>query len=224
MKISMILPVYNESKTIEKMLTQLNDLPGDWEILFADGGSQDNTIEKIGTQYRVLKSPKGRANQMNHGAANASSEILWFVHCDSGLPKDAHEQISRAIEAGALWGCFHIGFDYNGPFMGCNTYFSNRRARKGIAFGDQGIWVKKDIFDAMGGFPDLPIMEDYEFSLRMQKQNLPICQLPGRIITSGRRYEKRFPLITMWQMFYLRCLYRQGMDIQEIAKRYKDIR
>ena len=224
MKISMILPVYNESKTIEKMLTQLNDLPGDWEILFADGGSQDDTIEKIGTRYRVLKSPKGRANQMNHGAANASSEILWFVHCDSGLPKDAHEQISRAIEAGALWGCFHIGFDYNGPFMGCNTYFSNRRARKGIAFGDQGIWVKKDIFDAMGGFPDLPIMEDYEFSLRMQKQNLPICQLPGRIITSGRRYEKRFPLITMWQMFYLRCLYRQGMDIQEIAKRYKEIR
>ena len=224
MKISMILPVYNESKTIEKMLRQLNDLPGNWEILFADGGSQDDTIEKIVTRYRVLKSPKGRANQMNHGAANASSEVLWFVHCDSGLPKDAHEQISRAIEAGALWGCFHIGFDYNGPFMGCNTYFSNRRARKGIAFGDQGIWVKKDIFDAMGGFPDLPIMEDYEFSLRMQKQNLPICQLPGRIITSGRRYEKRFPLITMWQMFYLRCLYRQGMDIQEIAKRYKDIR
>ena len=224
MKISMILPVYNESKTIEKMLRQLNDLPGDWEILFADGGSQDDTIEKIGTRYRVLKSPKGRANQMNHGAANASSEVLWFVHCDSGLPKDAHEQNSRAIEAGALRGCFHIGFDYNGPFMGCNTYFSNRRARKGIAFGDQGIWVKKDVFDAMGGFPDLPIMEDYEFSLRMQKQNLPICQLPGRIITSGRRYEKRFPLITMWQMFHLRCLYRQGMDNQEIAKRYKDIR
>lgn len=224
MKISMILPVYNESKTIEKMLRQLNDLPGNWEILFADGGSQDDTIEKIGTRYRVLKSPKGRANQMNHGAANASSEVLWFVHCDSGLPKDAHEQISRAIEAGSLWGCFHIGFDYNGPFMGCNTYFSNRRARKGIAFGDQGIWLKKDVFDAMGGFPDLPIMEDYEFSLRMQKQNIPICQLPGRIITSGRRYEKRFPLITMWQMFHLRCLYRKGVDIQEIARRYKDIR
>ena len=224
MKISMILPVYNESKTIDKMLTQLNDLPGNWEILFADGGSRDDTTQKIGTRYRVLKSPKGRSNQMNHGAANASSEVLWFVHCDSILPKDAHAQISRAIEQGAQWGCFHIGFDYHGPFMGCNTYFSNRRARKGIAFGDQGIWVKKDVFDAMGGFPDLPIMEDYELSLRMQKQNIPICQLPGRIITSGRRYEKRFPLITMWQMFHLRCLYRKGMDIQEIARRYRDIR
>ena len=224
MKITMILPVYNESKTIGTMLSQLDTLPGDWEILFADGGSLDDTVEKIGTRYRILNSPKGRANQMNHGAVNASSDVLWFVHCDSKLPADAHAQISAAVESGAKWGCFHIGFDYDGPFMGCNTYFSNRRARKGIAFGDQGIWVKKDVFDTMGGFPDLPIMEDYEFSLRMQRQNLPICQLPGRIITSGRRYEKRFPPLTMWQMYRLRCLYRKGVAIEEIARRYKDIR
>ena len=224
MKITMILPVYNESKTIGTMLSQLDNLPGDWEILFADGGSLDDTVEKIGTRYRILNSPKGRANQMNYGAINASSDVLWFVHCDSKLPADAHAQISAAVESGAKWGCFHIGFDYDGPFMGCNTYFSNCRARKGIAFGDQGIWVKKDVFDAMGGFPDLPIMEDYEFSLRMQRQNLPICQLPGRIITSGRRYEKRFPPLTMWQMYRLRCLYRKGVAIEEIARRYKDIR
>ena len=224
MKITMILPVYNESKTIEAMMDQLDALPGNWEILFADGGSKDDTIQKIGTRYRCLKSPKGRANQMNHGAANASSEILWFVHCDSRLPIDAYEQIFHAVENGAQWGCFHIGFDYHGPFMGCNTFFSNRRARKGIAFGDQGIWIKKDLFGAVGGFPELPIMEDYEFSLRLQQRGIPICQLPGTIITSGRRYEKRFPLITMWQMFYLRCLYRRGVDIQEIARRYRDIR
>lgn len=224
MKISMILPVYNESKTIGSMLSQLEELPGDWEILFADGGSSDDTIAKIGTRYRVLRSPKGRANQMNHGAANASSNVLWFVHCDSRIPPDAHSQIRDAVSRGAKWGCFHIGFDYHGPFMGCNAYLSNRRAKRGIAFGDQGIWVTREVFDAMGGFPDLPIMEDYEFSLRMNAAQIPITQLPGTIITSGRRYEKRFPLVTMWQMFYLRCLYRRGMDIQEIARRYKDIR
>lgn len=224
MKITMILPIYNESKTIEKMLSQLDALPGNWEILFADGGSTDDTIQKIADRYTVLPCPKGRANQMNFAAAHASSDVLWFVHCDSIIPRDAHSQISRAVARGANWGCFHIGFDYNGPFMGCNTYFSNRRARKGIAFGDQGIWVKKAVFEEMGGFPDLPIMEDYEFSLRMGKAKQPVCQLPGRIITSGRRYEKRFPLITMWQMFYLRCLYRRGVDIQEIARMYKDIR
>ena len=224
MKITIVLPVYNESKTIDCMLSQLDRLPGDWEILFADGGSGDDTREKIGHRYRVLESPKGRANQMNSGAAHASSDVLWFVHCDSKIPTDAHGQISRAVAEGMQWGCFRIGFDYDGPFMGFNTYFSNRRAKKGIAFGDQGIWVKKDVFDTMGGFPDLPIMEDYEFSLRMRKAGIPICQLPGRIITSGRRYETRFPLLTMWQMYHLRCLYRKGMDIQQIARRYKDIR
>ena len=224
MKISLIIPIYNESKTVDAMLDQLEDLPGDWEILFADGGSSDDTLVQIGNRYPVLRAPKGRANQMNFAAARAASDVIWFVHCDSLLPKDAHAQISNAVEKGAKWGCFHIGFDYDGPFMGCNTYFSNRRAKRGIAFGDQGIWVRKDIFDSMGGFPDLPIMEDYEFSRQMNAANIPICQLPGRIITSGRRYEKRFPLITMWQMFYLRCLYRAGVDIQEIARRYKDIR
>ena len=224
MKITIVLPVYNESKTIGKMLTQLETLPGDWEIMFADGGSRDDTLDRIGSRYRVLRSPKGRANQMNHGAANASAEVIWFVHCDSQLPKDAHSQICQAVAEGSQWGCFHIGFDYDGPFMGCNTYFSNRRARKGIAFGDQGIWVRKDVFHAMGGFPELPIMEDYEFSLRMKEKKIPICQLPGKIITSGRRYESKFPPLTMWQMFYLRCLYRRGTDIQEIARRYRDIR
>ena len=224
MKISLIIPIYNESKTIGTMLRQLENLPGDWEILFADGGSTDDTRTKIPEGFTVLNCPKGRANQMNFAAKQAASDVLWFVHCDSRIPMDAHDQICAAVAGGAEWGCFHIGFDYDGPFMGCNTYFSNRRAKKGIAFGDQGIWVKKSLFEKMGGFPDLPIMEDYEFSLRMQRANKPICQLPGRIITSGRRYEKRFPLITMWQMFYLRCLYRRGVDIQEIARRYRDVR
>lgn len=224
MKISMILPIYNESKTIASTVSQLESLPGDWEILFADGGSQDGTRSYIPEKFTVLACPKGRANQMNFAAKAASADVLWFVHCDSQLPVDAHRQISEAVEAGKQWGCFTIGFDYHGPFMGCNTFFSNRRAKKGIAFGDQGIWVKKEVFEAMGGFPNLPIMEDYEFSRQMKARKIPITQLPGKIITSGRRYERRFPLLTMWQMFYLRCLYRAGVDIQEIARRYRDIR
>lgn len=224
MKISLIVPIYNESKTISAMLDQLEDLPGDWEILFADGGSCDDTLAQIDDRFRVLKAPKGRANQMNYAAGQAASDVVWFVHCDSRLPRDAHAQITEAVEKGGQWGCFHIGFDYDGPFMGCNTYLSNRRARRGIAFGDQGIWARREVFESLGGFPDLPIMEDYEFSRQLKAAGIPICQLPGRIITSGRRYEKRFPLLTMWQMFYLRCLYRSGVDIHEIARRYKDIR
>ena len=113
MKITMILPVYNESRTIGKMLEQLDRLPGDWEILFADGGSQDDTLQQIGSRYAVLHAPKGRANQMNFAAGYATTDVIWFVHCDSQLPEDAHAQISAAVENGAKWGCFHIGFDYD---------------------------------------------------------------------------------------------------------------
>ena len=222
MKITMILPIYNESKTIGNMLEQLENLPGDWEILFADGGSRDDTLTKIGDRYTVLRAPKGRANQMNFAAGQASGDVLWFVHCDSRLPQDAHAQISGAVAKGAKWGCFRIGFDRSGLFMAYNTVMSNLRAKRGTPFGDQGIWIKKEVFDSMGGFPDLPIMEDYEFSRRMK--GTPVCQLPGRIITSGRRYEKGFPILTALRMVHLRHLYRSGVDIQEIARRYKDIR
>lgn len=220
----MIIPVYNESGTIDAMLSQLDALSGDWEILFADGGSRDDTLDRIGNRYRVIRCPKGRANQMNAAAEEASGEVLWFVHCDSVLPKDAYVQIRDAAEKGAKWGCFHIAFDYHGPFMGCNTYISNRRARKGIAFGDQGIWIRKELFADIGGFPQLPIMEDYEFSLRMRRAGIPIVQLPGRIVTSGRRYRKEFPLLTMWRMNRLRRMYRNGVDIEIIAEKYRDIR
>lgn len=224
MRISMIVPLYNESKALPPFLDALDRLPGDWEVLFADGGSTDGSPQKIPARYPVLRCPKGRARQMNAAARQATGELLWFVHCDSLLPRDAHTQLERAAGEGARFGCFHIAFDYHGPFMGCNTLLSNRRARRGIAFGDQGIFVRRELFLAQGGFPDLPIMEDYEFSRRMRQAGVALTLLPGRIVTSGRRYRSTFPPLTMWRMFHLRCLYRAGVDIQEIARRYRDIR
>ena len=223
MKITMVIPIYNERRTIGKMLSQLDALPGDWDIRFADGGSTDDTLAQIGGRYPVIPCPKGRANQMNHAAKDAA-EVIWFVHCDSILPRDAHAQITRAVESGAKWGCFRIGFDSRGLFMSYNTVMSNFRAQRGIAFGDQGIWVRRDLFKEIGGYPSLPIMEDYEFSLRMGRSGIPITRLPGRIITSSRRYQGRCPLIPAFQMVWLRHLYRRGADIEEIARRYRDIR
>ena len=222
MKISIIVPIYNESAKIETFLKELEQLKGDFEVLFADGGSMDDTLSKIPDTYRVILCGKGRAVQMNTAAKEAVGDYLWFVHCDSRLPKDAIQQISASK---GQFGCFHIGFDYDGPFMKCNTFMSNRRAiMDHIAFGDQGIWMERKLFLEQGGFPELPIMEDYEFSRRMKRQKIKLHVLPGRIITSGRRYQTDHPLKTMWSMIWLRHLYRQGMDIQEIARRYKDIR
>ena len=222
MKISIIVPIYNESAKIETFLKEPERLSGDFEVLFADGGSTDDTLSKIPTSYRVIPCGKGRAVQMNTAAKEAAGDYLWFVHCDSHLPNDAIQQITASK---GRFGCFHIGFDYDGPFMKCNTFMSNRRAiMDHIAFGDQGIWIERKLFLEQGGFPELPIMEDYEFSRRMKRQKIKLHVLPGRIITSGRRYQTDHPLKTMWSMIWLRHLYRRGMDIQEIARRYKDIR
>ena len=222
MKISIITPIFNESSKIETFLRELDKQSGDFEVLFADGGSTDDTLSRIPGTYRVIPCGKGRALQMNTAAKEANGDYLWFVHCDSQLPADALRQI---VGSNAKFGCFRIGFDYHGPFMGCNTFMSNRRAiMDHIAFGDQGIWIQRELFLTQGGFPELPIMEDYEFSLRMKRQKIRLKVLPGRIITSGRRYQTGHPLKTMGSMIWLRHLYRKGLDIQEIARRYKDIR
>ena len=141
MKISIITPIYNESAKIGTFLQELEKLSSDFEVLFADGGSTDDTVSKIPGVYRIIPCGKGRAVQMNTAAKEASGDYLWFVHCDSRIPADGIQQIE---DSGADFGCFHIGFDYDGPFMGCNTFMSNRRAiMDHIAFGDQGIWIKR---------------------------------------------------------------------------------
>ena len=223
--ISLIIPIYNEISKIQQCMENLRPFLKDMEIIFADGGSSDGTLEKIDSAFKLISCPKGRANQMNHAAKNASGDVLWFSHCDSILPQTAAEEIKQAVENGARFGCFHIGFDYDGPFMKCNTRNSNFRAKHyHIAFGDQGIFMTRELFNECGGFPELPIMEDYELSLRMRRNQVKLHVLPSYIITSGRRYQGGFPLWTMWQMFWLRRLYQAGVDINEIARRYKDIR
>lgn len=225
MKISLIIPIYNEIGKIDQCIENLSVLKDSVEVIFADGGSSDDTLSHIPDCYTVVKCPKGRAKQMNHAAAETGGDIIWFSHCDSILPQKGPEEILDSVSKGARFGCFHIAFDYDGPFMKCNTFNSNLRAKRmHIAFGDQGIFMTKELFESCGGFPDLPIMEDYELSRRMRKQKIRLHVMPSTIVTSGRRYTGQFPLLTMWQMFYLRCLYVLGVDIEEISRRYKDIR
>ena len=226
MSITLILPVYNEAKNIAACVENLRALQGEAEILFADGGSSDETVPFLeGAGFRVIRCPKGRARQMNTAAKEAAGDILFFSHCDSILPPDALTAIEAAAAAGTRFGCFTIAFDYDGPFMGCNTFNSNLRSRcLHIAFGDQGMFLERSLFEEMGGFPEIPIMEDYELSLRLRKKRVPLRVLPQTIVTSGRRYRTAHPLRTMWQMFYLRCRYRMGMDVEEISRRYRDIR
>lgn len=226
MKISIIIPVYNEEKTIEKLLKTLEPLKGRCEILFVDGGSTDKTLELLGEEYPVIHSEKGRAKQMNLGAQQSTGEVLFFLHCDSEVPATALEEI-EAVMKNHRAGCFGIAFHSWNFFMFTCRVISNHRIKdRKVMFGDQGIFVERELFFEAGMFPNLPIMEDYQFSLTLKELGIRLGITKHRIYTSARRFEGNTvtKLRIMWKMNRLRAMYRDGVPIEEIAKQYKDVR
>ncbi len=227
-KISVIIPTYNESSTLLDLQDELDKLQN-CEIIFVDGGSTDTTVDilqKLSSKYRVLTSPKGRANQMNTGAKIASGELFFFLHCDSTLPQNIEQEL-KTMALSQSWGAFNLQFDCDDFLMRCCGIMSNRRLKKdGIAFGDQGIFIPRALFFEVGGFPEIPIMEDYQLSLTLKEYGKKPTIANTCITTSARRFEgnamKKLKL--MYTMQKLRRLYLRGMSADEIAKQYADIR
>ena len=220
-KISIIIPCYKEGDTLSTMEDQLRPYKNQAEILFADGGENHFSGE-----YKVVPCPKGRAKQMNTAAKVASGDILFFLHCDSILPKGFLEEIREALRKTPV-ACFGIRFSPSTPLMMICSFISNHRVydRK-VMFGDQGIFLGRELFFQMGGFPDIPLMEDYQFSLNLKKCGIPMGLCKKRLITSERRFSGSFfhKLSIMWKMNRLRARYRKGEDINALAKEYRDIR
>lgn len=225
-RISVIVPIYNEEKTIVKMQEQLKPYQSQCEILFVDGGSSDQTLELIEPGFRVLKSKKGRAHQMNLGAQESHGDILFFLHCDSELPERFLAEI-RYVMKDYLAGCFGIAFHSWNFFMWTCRVISNHRIKdRKVMFGDQGIFIDRELFFEVGMFPELPIMEDYQFSLTLKEKGVKLGIAKHRIYTSDRRFPKgTIPkLRIMWKMNRLRKMYRDGVAIEEIAQMYRDVR
>lgn len=225
-KISIIIPVYNERKTIEAMQRQLQPLHNKCEILFVDGGSTDGTQDLIWPEYRVISSEKGRACQMNTGAVNSTGDILFFLHCDSELPKNPLGEIRRVLSEHRA-GCFGIAFHSRNFFMFTCRVISNHRIKdRKVMFGDQGIFIDRDLFFQAGMFPELPIMEDYQFSLTLKEMGVKPGIARHRIYTSDRRFPPgTIPkLKLMWKMNRLRKMYRDGVPVEKLARLYRDIR
>ncbi len=242
MNISIIIPLFNEEKQIRSLWSNLMMLEAA-EIIFVDGGSMDSTLEILNRQIQkykkeskevlsikkhdvrvLISKKKGRANQMNYGASRATGDILWFLHADSKVPKTSIRDIISALKY-AEAGCFRLRFLPNSWLMTCCGYLSGFRVMtRKIMFGDQGIFIYKNFFEELGGFSDMPIMEDYEFSLRIKKLNKAIKMTNSVLFTSARRFVQNGAIKTMIQMQKLQWKYRQGEDIEQIYKEYQDIR
>ena len=224
--LSVIVPLYNEVSQVPQLTRQLRALEPYCELVLVDGGSTDGTRALLEREFPVLNSPKGRGAQLNRGVAASHGELLLFLHADSCLPQGAIEELRRVLETSSF-GCFGIRFDSKAPAMLCCSFLSNFRAKyRHLPFGDQGFFMERSLFDELGGFREISLMEDYQFSLDLRERGIKPVLARKRIRTSSRRYAGGLlkQLSTMVQMGRLRKMYRDGADPAQLAALYRDIR
>jgi rSAM/selenodomain-associated transferase 2 len=197
--ISIITPVLNEKDNIKPFFNHINHLKGDFELILVDGGSTDGTLEEINRlkgafhhPLNVLSASRGRASQMNRGAEEARGEILLFLHVDSQIEEDSLVLIKKRIADGdIIGGGFTHSFSDPDFFLRLASAFGNFRTRATkIFFGDFGIFIRKDIFEKMGGYDDVIFLEDVEFCKKAKRYG-KMEQIDRMIITSPRRYDSK---------------------------------
>lgn len=220
--LSVILPVLDEAPTICAQLAALQPLrQRGAELVVVDGGSRDGTADLArAAADRLVVAPRGRATQMNAGARASRGSVLLFLHADTTLPAAADALIGEAVAHGVLWGRFDVSIDGRHPLLRVVERMMNLRSRlTGIATGDQAIFVRQDVFARIGGFPELPLMEDIALSRRLKRCARPAC-LRARVLTSGRRWERNGVVRTIVLMWSLRARYFLGADPDRLAVRY----
>lgn len=220
--ISIVIPVLNEAAGIVPVLERLQGFRRQGaEVIVVDGGSRDETADCARPLADcVIASPRGRGRQMNVGAAQATGDILLFLHADTLLPASALSSVSAAVARGACWGRFdvHIAGAISGLAM--VAFMMNWRSRlTGIATGDQAIFVTRTAFQRQGGFPTIPLMEDIALSQALRKVAWPAC-LADQVSTSGRRWEKHGLLRTILSMWWLRLRFFLGASPHALAREY----
>ena len=227
MRFSIIVPVLNEEVVLESQLACLMKQCAhlDYELLIVDGGSSDRTVA-IAEQYgSVIHSARGRATQMNTGAAVANGDVFIFLHADTQLPPQAFQAIEYTLKSPHIVaGAFRVRFDCERWPYRCVSFFTNMRSRLGTIFtGDQAYFIRARSFQEIGGYPDQPLMEDLEIIKRLRARG-QVVLLPLYVTTSARRHEKIGLLRSVLFMWYLRTLYAYGVSPARLQQMYRDVR
>jgi rSAM/selenodomain-associated transferase 2 len=226
--VSIVIPTYNESRKIETTLTNLYKIisPDD-EVIVVDGFSEDNTREIVGNfpDTKLLTSKKGRAKQMNLGAAEAKSQYVLFLHADTLISAECMTIMKNEISSNGIgWGWFPIKLDSSRFIFRVLEIGANMRTRfTGTPFGDHGIFIRKDLFSEVGGFPEIPIMEDIELARKIKSISKGV-EIKSPVTTSVRRFEKSGVIKTFLTMWILRILYYLGTPPKTLARYYDNIR
>jgi rSAM/selenodomain-associated transferase 2 len=223
MRLSIVVPVLEEAAGIAAHLAALAPLRTNGaEVIVVDGGSTDGTCDIAQPLAdRVIVSPRGRAAQMNAGATLAAGDVLLFLHADTRLPPDADRLVAAALMRTARsWGRFDVAIAGRHPLLPVVARLMNMRSRAtGIATGDQAVFVTRQAFQEVGGYADVPLMEDVLLSRALKRISPPVC-LSERVTTSGRRWESRGVLRTVVTMWRLRLAFFLGASPRALALAY----
>jgi rSAM/selenodomain-associated transferase 2 len=225
--VSIVIPALDEAPNLARLLPDLACRFPEAEVIVVDGGSGDGTRELVRhhATMRYLLSSRGRARQMNAGARAAGGDVLLFLHADTRLPAGAMEAIARAlVDPDVPGGRFDVSFSNpRWPFRMIAGFMNWRSRLTRIATGDQAIFLRRAAFEALGGYPELPLMEDVELSRRLKRLGRMAC-LPSRVTTSSRKWEHDGLVRTILLMWSLRLLYFCGMDARRLHAWYYGVR
>lgn len=222
-KLSIIIPVLNEEKNLANTLNQLQAFRcSGHEIIVVDGGSADNSLMLAHDGAdTVIVSKAGRALQMNSGASAASGDVLLFLHADTVLPENAAQMIFSFNHGINFWGRFDVRLSSNKMIFRLIEWMMNLRSRlTAIATGDQAIFIERILFEKVGGFPEIDLMEDVALSQQLKKLSRPAC-LKQKVVTSSRRWETKGVVATVLLMWKLRLYYFLGVSPDKLSQLYR---
>ena len=221
--ISVVIPTLNEQAALGRLLQELEaDRSASFETIVSDGGSEDATdFVARGAGATVACGPQGRGQQLATGASVARGDIIWFLHADSRIAPGSLKAIRNAVgRNGATGGNFRLVFDGQDGFSDWLTGFYAWFRRRGLYYGDSGIFIRRDVLDAIGGVRPIALMEDYDLSRRLERHGGTCCIESPALTTSSRKFANRHPAVIFYGWLKMHALYAIGVSPTRLARLY----